>query len=179
MTGEVRITQENLVPVLEAAVFLKMDKLEKACMDHVIKEKWLCIESVCFYYDLSTTLNTLPLKDHTFKYVERNFVQVSETPNFNEMQVQCVEDFVSSSGLQIDHEIEVFDAITRWIEHSRAEREKFIFRLLKHVRLPLMTAKIQEDLVKGHSLCKSNKECLEWINYFIKERAQKEKEGKI
>ena len=174
-----KITHENLVPVLEAAVFLKMSKLEIACMDHIVGEKWLCIESVCFYYDLATTLNSLPLKEHTFKYVARNFVQVSETPNFNEMQVQCVENLVSSSGLQIDHEIEVFDSVTRWINHRKGERQQFIFRLLQHVRLPLMTAKIQKDLVKGHPLCKDNKECLEWIDYFMKERAQKEKEGKI
>ena len=152
--------------------------LEKACMDHVIKEKWLCIESVCFYHDISTTLNSLPLKDHTFKYIERNFVQVSKTSNFNEMRVQCVANLASSSHLQVEHKLEIGSAISRWVNHSKIERQKFSFWLLKHVRAyKLVIEKLQEDLAKGHSfysytMCK-------WIEDLIDEITQKDRDGKI
>ncbi len=58
----------------------------------------------------------------------------------------------------------VFDAIIEWISIDDSERSKYITRLLKAVRLPLLEPAIIIDKVMKNPLVRSNLECRDMID---------------
>ena len=49
----------------------------------------------------------------------------------------------------MDSEYQVFFATMNWINHDIANRRRYIFEVLKHVRLPLVATKLLESYVNN------------------------------
>ena len=65
----------------------------------------------------------------------------------------------SCHNLQISSELELFNAAVDWIKYKPKERSKHMNKLLKLIRLPLLTDEILTDIVKEHKLCKDCTNC--------------------
>ena len=68
--------------------------------------------------------------------VENNFVGFSKSLEFINIDYKALKFFVSRSTIHVSSEIEVFEAIVRWIDHDKKSRKKLMCNLLKMVRLP-------------------------------------------
>ena len=50
-----------------------------------------------------------------------------------------VDELISSVQLNVDNEEKVFLASIAWVKHDPLDRKKYVYKLLKHVRLPLIS----------------------------------------
>ena len=76
------------------------------------------------------------------------FLNIAETYNFLQLEVNLLEDILSRSNLLVTTEIEVYQAADKWINYNLTERQKSSKRLLHKIRLTLLgekNSKIDHD----------------------------------
>nr|XP_061810894.1 kelch-like protein 33 [Nerophis lumbriciformis] len=72
-------------------------------------------------------------------YVLRNFLEVSATEKFKDLQAEKLFKFLCSDGLSAPSELVVFRALVSWLEAEPDERLGLAGKLMRGVRFPLMT----------------------------------------
>ncbi|XP_054609388.1 kelch-like protein 33 [Dunckerocampus dactyliophorus] len=72
-------------------------------------------------------------------YVLRNFLEVSATAKFTDLQAEKLLDLLCSDGLSVPSELVVFRAVVSWLEADPQERLGHAGQLMRGVRFPLMT----------------------------------------
>ena len=82
-------------------------------------------------------------------YIHDNFHLVSQEEEFQEINKNLLSELISSEYLRVDSEYQVFCATMNWINYDIANRRRYIFEVLKHVRLPLVATKLLESYVNN------------------------------
>ena len=68
-------------------------------------------------------------------------MQVSTEEEFSDLPRELLQNLLPSEDLHVDSEYQVFQAALSWLEHDVGSRRRFVFDILKHVRLPLVPSK--------------------------------------
>ena len=71
--------------------------------------------------------------------IQQLFPIFADFDNFLDLDFYFVKKILSSSGLNIDSELQVFNAADSWLSHDINERSKYANDLLSMVRLPLLS----------------------------------------
>ena len=71
--------------------------------------------------------------------IERCFPMIVDSDNFLELDFISNKKILSSGGLNIDSELQVFNAADSWLSHDITQRSKYAKDLLSMVRLPLLS----------------------------------------
>ncbi|OQR69674.1 actin binding protein-like, partial [Tropilaelaps mercedesae] len=134
-TGEIVINQNNVQHLLPAANFLQVETVREACCKFLLSqlEPSNCL-GIRSFADANCCLD---LQGRSHRFALHNFHNVSLTEEFLQLDVQHVEDLVSSNELNVPAEECVYKAIMRWVKHESG-RERNLERLLRHCRLPLV-----------------------------------------
>lgn len=74
-----------------------------------------------------------------YEFILSDFPQVSNEDEIYELPKDQIIKFLSSEHLRVDTEFQVFQAAIRWITHDIIDRRRYVFEILKHVRLPLFS----------------------------------------
>ena len=72
-------------------------------------------------------------------FIEKYFPMYADSDNFLELDFTFIKKILSCGGLNIDSELQVFDAADSWLCHDKTERSKYAKDLLSKVRLPLLS----------------------------------------
>ena len=89
-------------------------------------------------YQLSQVFNISNIWKPPILIIECCFPIISESQNFLDLDYKYVAKIVSSSCLNVDSELEVFNAIFSWLENSK-ERKLYVKHLVLKVRLSLLS----------------------------------------
>ena len=89
-------------------------------------------------YQLSQVFKFSKLRKSTILFIERCFPIISESRNFLHLDYKNVVQIFSSSYLNIDSELEVFNAVVSWLDYNK-ERKTFAKHLIFKVRLSLLS----------------------------------------
>jgi hypothetical protein len=57
--------------------------------------------------------------------------------------------------LQVESEVPVYEAVMAWTRHDPVNKGPYLPQLLRHVRLPLLSAKFITDVVDNEVGCKN------------------------
>ena len=95
-------------------------------------------DSVVYFY-ISNIFNLSNLCEDSLSAIERCFPMVVESNNFLELDFISIEKILSSGKLNIDSELQVFNAADSWLCHDITERTKYAKDLLSKVRLSLLS----------------------------------------
>lgn len=74
-----------------------------------------------------------------YEYILNHFLQVCNEDEIYELPKEEFIKFLSSEHVRVDSEFQVFQAAIRWITHNILDRRRYVFEILKHVRLPLFS----------------------------------------
>ena len=85
-------------------------------------------------------------RDESMRFIERCFPIVAESKDFSELDFVSLVKITSSSELNIDSELQVFDTFYSWLYHDITERRKYAKELLSKVRLPLLSIPALEQI---------------------------------
>ena len=87
-----------------------------------------------------------------------------ETEDFIELDFSSISEILASSNLQIDSEVEVYNAANKWLSFKTEERSKFAKQLLIKVRLNLLSDQTLKYLLNESSCFSTYDECVKVLN---------------
>lgn len=156
-TGEIDLNQSNIKAVISAANYLLITSLKERCTTYLQKmltpKNCLGIETTASQYDCEL------LKSTATNFIRDNFIMVSETEEFLQMDVVRLRDLVSSDDTKVDREEQIYEAIMKWVKHSTDRKEHFK-DLVSFVRFPLISPYYLMDHVESEELVRSTPECI-------------------
>ena len=86
--------------------------------------------------------------------IEQCFSMFADSEIFLELEFNYIIKIISSSGLNIDSELQVFNAADSWLSHDITERSKYAKDLLSKVRLPLLSISALKQVLNRVSINK-------------------------
>ena len=151
---------------------LKFSKIESVLNSSIIIKhvsnlytKRINPSNVCYHYEISKHFHQTDLHTYTKKYIQRWFCLLVANNEHLDLSFDLIENVLSSSDLEITSEIELLNAADFWIKHDGRKRSKFAIKLIKKIRLPLLTiAALEKLLTDGNSFSK----CVDCKNYIQK-----------
>ena len=122
---------------------LKLNKIVfKEELENFLSEKIsdkLDSKNVSTYYTIASVFELPKLSKNYSCFIERWFTTVINYPNFLELDYNSVAKILSSSGLNIDSEMEVFFAAKWWLSHNVKQRSKYAEKLFLKIRFSLLS----------------------------------------
>ena len=143
--------------MLEAANYLECKKAKKA-LSHYIYDK-LSLKNYYFYYELTKLYHMKSLKMTLCNFLLQQYLLKEDTLTFYKLNYQDLLAIFSSSQLSLSSELELFNAAVDWINYKKNERSKHMHKLLRLIRLPLLSDEILINVIKNHKLCKDCRKC--------------------
>ena len=95
---------------------------------------------------------------------------VSKSDDFLNLNLEQVEEWISSDEIVIKGEKEVFMAILIWTEHN-IERKQSFYNLFRHVRCHYISRSFLTTVILQHEFVRGQKECLNLVVDTMKELA--------
>jgi len=138
-TGEIEVTNENVQDLLIAGDMIELREVVEICTDHLVRQ--LEPSNAIGIFRFAADHNCMLLREAALRYVCTNFVQVSTEEEFSDLPRELLLNLLPSEDLRVDSEYQVFQAALSWLEHDVGSRRRFVFDILKHVRLPLVPSK--------------------------------------
>jgi hypothetical protein len=134
-TGQLRVSDEAIQALWYAASVLELREVLTLCVDwaqhHIHAGNALLINELANVYDVPD------LKTAVDRYVLNNITSLVLEPDFLGQPLERVTQLLSSDDAKFHNELEVFNAVARWIEHDTPNRGGHLADLMNTVvRLP-------------------------------------------
>ncbi|XP_027709860.1 kelch-like protein 38 [Vombatus ursinus] len=155
-TGEVHITTENVLCLMEAASMLQYLRLFEACSLYL--QKQLNPSNCLSMIRLSDTLSCESLKQKARSMALRCFPEVALSEDLKELCPLELSDYLGDDKLCGEEE-EVFETLMVWIRHDLQARKKYIQELFKKVRLQYVHPTFFFHFIVNDSLLQSSPAC--------------------
>lgn len=157
-TRDVHINSENVEWLLPAADQFHVNGLVKGCCDYLVSE--MGSENCIGIRKFSKAYFCHSLERTALKYLMQHFNDVMNKSNeYLQLDIDEVCDILECDDLNVRNEELVFESILRWIGYEQDRRKHYIARLLKTVRLGLLTTQYFVEKVKAHPLVKESDQC--------------------
>ena len=112
------------------------------------------------------------LTNASMNLIERCFPLVANCNNLIELDFFSLIKILSSSELNIDSELQVFNAADSWLSHDITERSKFAKELLSEVRLSLLSIPLLKQISEKNSSFSISNECKNMIKAVLINKEQ-------
>nr|XP_055162623.1 kelch-like protein 17 isoform X3 [Nyctereutes procyonoides] len=149
------LTPQTLLP---AASLLQLNGVRDACCKFLLSQ--LDPSNCLGIRGFADTHSCSDLLKAAHRYVLQHFVDVAKTEEFMLLPLKQVLELVSSDSLNVPSEEDVYRAVLSWVKHDVDARRQHVPRLMKCVRLPLLSRDFllghvdAESLVRHHPDCK-------------------------
>ena len=171
--GETELHQNNVIDLLEAERFFENSKLKKYICEKIAE--CVNVKNFLFYFKLSKTFYLKDLLDLLFNMLFQCYLTKNHSKIFYDFKYEDFLTLVSFSELQIDSELEIFNAIVDWINYKRIERKVYFDELFERVRLPLLTEEIIFNVIQTHPLFSNSFNCKNFVLKALKIKKNKHK----
>ena len=153
---------DNIEMVLPAANLLQATSVLDEC------KKWMkenVSEENCFNIrQLAAKFNLQCFEDKLNKYIQKNFVAISETDAFAEISKEDLIECISSNLLKTNaQEYAVYNAAKIWVLANEAPA-KVVAEIMSYVRFGLIPAKTLHQEIAVEGVIDDNKECRKMIS---------------
>ncbi|MBN3290913.1 KLH13 protein, partial [Polypterus senegalus] len=165
-TAKVSLNIDNLQDTLEAASFLQIMPVLNFCKELLISEVTTdnCVE----VERIANNFHLTEVNNFINDFVLENFSRLLKDSQYIMLSEASLEHALASDSLKGCTEMELFRAACDWIHHDKS-RKVHMFRLMKHIRFPLMSPSELYDISQEAAFLRSDTDCvnllLEASNY--------------
>lgn len=146
-SGCLDVDQDNVQDLLMAGDMIGLEEVVEVCTRFLVDQ--LEPSNAAGIFRFASDRNCLQLKDACLPYIWENFPAVIKEEEFKDWPLDLVVGLLSSEQLRVDSEYQVLEAAIGWVQADIVGRRRFIFDLLRHVRLTLVPSKRLESFVVG------------------------------
>jgi len=161
-TGVIRIRGDNVQSILIIANFLALENVVDACCSFL--ESRLHVDNVLGIRVFAENNFCCQLVNQCNTFINRHFELVSRTEEFSNLPLDQVTSIISRDELNVAGEETVYEAVLRWVRTREEEREQALVKLLKFVRLPLLTPAFLMDVVSQEAMIKKSHSCRDLLD---------------
>ena len=127
-------------------------KIRKTLISKINKKNCLVLYCLSKIFKLSSSVKA------SISLIEQSFSIFAGSDNFLELEFKYITKILSSSGLNIDSELQVLNAADSWLCYDISKRSKYAKELLSNVRLSLLSIPALYHILENNSLSVIN-EC--------------------
>ncbi|XP_078597468.1 kelch repeat and BTB domain-containing protein 2-like [Branchiostoma floridae x Branchiostoma japonicum] len=152
-SGTLHVSLDKVQPLYQAADLLQLDYVRDTCSNYMV-----------FNVDNSTCVDLYRFAEFFSIEVVKNcgllcicviFSEVSHTEEFYSLSVNQLIEIISKVNLNVKQETTVWEAVVRWVQHSREDRLHHLPSILPHIRFNLLTSDDTAAILE-HPLVKKN-----------------------
>lgn len=173
-TGEIMVTEQNVLVLLPAAVLLQLDYVKSTCVEFLQNQlnpsNCLGIKEFADFY------NCMELLSSSEEYIKKYFLKVVETDEFLSLSSEEVIKLISRDDINVPFEEKIFECVINWVKQELDCRYDSLPILMEHVRLSLAPQEyisikvVEEPLLKNNTKCKDF--VIEALNFHILKKHQ-------
>ncbi len=160
--GVLNLTTTNVQFLLSGASLLQIDSVKEASENYLLRK--LHPSNCITVRSLADTFSCEKLLSAAKSFLEKNFVEVSNSDEFFQLPLDGILDLVSKDDLNVNSEEQVFEAVLRWVKQDVDDRKGHLPLLLEQVRLTLLPPQYLSDRVLAEEIVHSNIDCRDLID---------------
>ncbi|KAL6473130.1 hypothetical protein MHYP_G00193180 [Metynnis hypsauchen] len=154
--GRVRLQEESVHRVYQAADLLDVPALSRACVDFL--EQRVRPSNCLGLIDFAGLYSIESLLERCQGLLYQDFEMVSKQEEFLELPLEKVLELLDSEKLQVEEEVLVEVAL-RWVYHRQNQRTTALKTLLERLRLPLLDPVFFTDRLEADELLLECRAC--------------------
>jgi len=154
-SGSIDITKDNVKFLLEAANYLGIEFVQKACTGFILDED-LDTDTCLGALQIADMFALEPLREEAKRYALRHFTEVSMKQDFVNLPFQLLSELLGSESLRVviddlipsveERERVVLQAVFCYVKHDPLKRSDYLPQLLSLVRLPTLSKRHLEEI---------------------------------
>ncbi|XP_035697769.1 kelch-like protein 12 [Branchiostoma floridae] len=137
-SGTLHVSMDKVQPLYQAADLLQLDYVRDTCSSHMAMnvERSTCVDLYKFadVFSLDIVLKKCQ------QWIARHFTEVASSKEFCSLSVNHLAKIISHDKLDVKEETTVWEAVVRWVQHSREDRLHHLPSILPHIRFNLLTS---------------------------------------
>lgn len=161
-TSRITLSTDNVQTLLYASSILQVEIVAQACCEfmksHLHPSNCIGIQSFAEQH------GRIELMKRADTYILDHFSDVVHCDEFLGMGHSHLETMLASPDLNVNSEVEVYEATVRWLKHNIEHRKIYIPKLIGHIRLPLLSPTYLMDTVAKEELLRKNLECRDYLD---------------
>ena len=137
------------------------------------------VNNAATFYYISNVFKPSNCSTFSLRFVERCFPMVVESNEFLELDFKSVGKILSSSELNIDSELQVFNAADEWLCHNITGRSKYAKYLLLKIRISLLSIPALNYIIRNESCFATSDECVKIMNEVLVNKTKGHRSNKV
>ncbi|XP_066302965.1 kelch repeat and BTB domain-containing protein 2-like [Branchiostoma lanceolatum] len=137
-SGTLHVSLDKVQPLYQAADFLQLDYVRDTCSSYMVLnvERSTCVD----LYKFADVFSVGSVLKACLECIYRNFAEVASSDEFCSLSVNQLTEIISHDELDVKEETTVWEAVVRWVQHSRDDRLHHLPSILHHIRFNLLTS---------------------------------------
>ena len=175
-TGNINISENNVMALLSTADFLQVEDVKKKCFDYL--QTSLTVDNCIDIVKASELYNNPSPNPKTYQFISEKFDELLVTNNFKDLSKQDLLSLITNLTQNKVRESSLYAGIISWVKHDQNREVEFssLFLMLDLQKLPndfVFATIVDEPLVKA------NKDCLNaTLSYFKTKHVQEQQQDK-
>jgi len=156
-------TIDNVQEILPAAALLQLADIRHGCemflKNQLSPHNCLGIKKFAEIHSCHT------LKSATQEYIYEHFSHiVQNSEEFLQLRPAELEELIRSNEIEVANEQTVYNCVFNWINFNTGEREQYLPKILRHVRLSLLSPQFLTDICDKEAMIKKSFECRDMLD---------------
>jgi kelch-like protein 19 len=165
-TSELCISESNVCMLLSAGVMYQMSHVVDACCTFL--ECQLDPTNCIGIADFAHAHGCCQLYQQAREYIYRHFTEVSRGEEFLQLSLSQVTQWIRRDELNVRCEVEVYEAVLRWVGHDINRRRPKLEQLLNAVRCHFLSPSfLSAQLKSSEILAAAPQRCRDYLNSVI------------
>ncbi|XP_066283325.1 kelch-like protein 12 [Branchiostoma lanceolatum] len=137
-SGTLHMSLDKVQPLYQAADLLQLDYVRNACSSYMAMnvERSNCLDM----YKFADVFSIDAVLKQCLPCIYKYFAKVASTEEFYGLSVNQLTEIISHDELDVREETTVWEAVVRWVQHSREDRLHHLPSILPHIRFNLLTS---------------------------------------
>ncbi|XP_078661583.1 kelch-like protein 18 [Branchiostoma floridae x Branchiostoma belcheri] len=137
-SGALHVSLDRVQHLYQAADLLQLDFVRDTCSSYMAMsvEHSTCVD----LYKFADVFSVDIVLKRCRQWICRHFAKVSSSEEFCSLSVDQLTEIISHDELDVKEETRVWEAVVRWVQHSREDRLHHLPSILPHIRFNLLTS---------------------------------------
>ncbi|XP_078572252.1 kelch-like protein 12 isoform X2 [Branchiostoma floridae x Branchiostoma japonicum] len=154
-SGTLHVSLDKVQPLYQAADLLQLDYMSETCSSYMVKNMKVECSNCVDLFNFADVFSLDIVRNRCLQCLHVNFAKVALSEEFCSLSVNQLTEIISHDELDVKEETTVWEAVVRWVQHSREDRLHHLPSILPHIRFNLLTpddtaAILEHPLVKEH-----------------------------
>ncbi|XP_066288878.1 kelch repeat and BTB domain-containing protein 8-like [Branchiostoma lanceolatum] len=137
-SATLHVSLDKVQSLYQTADLLQLDYVRDTCSSYMAMnvERSTCVD----LYHFGDVFSVDRVLKSCLEYINRNFAEVASSKEFCSLSVDQLTEIISHDELDVKEETTVWEAVVRWVQHSREDRLNHLPSILPHIRFNLLTS---------------------------------------